>query len=257
MSIPRSSVYRTSRRELAGLALLLPWLPRILQERQVTTSADGEPHFVEPPGEPAPALRESIALLERELGAGRTTTHDVLLDPANDALRPYPAFRDAIERHAKLARTTLVPRGEPGVALDAAVRVRDRDGAPYPGVRVYAYQTSARGWYAAEAPHVAGNSGDNRFARLFGFARTDADGRCELLTVRPGGYPRSDLPSHVHLLLEGKGQDLLGTEIRFEDCPRMTATKRAESARAGFAVVPVETLPGGGTRCTVEFRLGR
>jgi protocatechuate 3,4-dioxygenase beta subunit len=254
MSIPRSSV---SRRELAGLALLLPWLPRLLQERRVTTTADGEPELVAPPGEPAREFRARIESLERELAASRTTTSDVLADPANDALRPYPAFRAAIERHARAARTVLVPRGEPGVPLTATVRVLDREGRPYPDVRIYAYQTSARGWYAAEAPHVSGNSGDFRFARLFAYARTDADGRCELVTVRPGPYPRSGLPSHVHLQLEGRGQDLRTTEIRFEDCPHVDAAARAESERAGFAVVAVERGDGGDARCTAEFRLPR
>ena len=120
---------------------------------------------------------------------------------------------------------------------------------------VYAYQTSAKGWYAAEAPHVSGNSGDYRFARLFTHGVTDADGRCELVTVHPTGYPRSDLPSHIHLLLEGRAGDQRGTEIRFEDCPRMTAAAHADSLRAGFVVVPVEKLADGGARCTAEFTL--
>jgi len=137
------------------------------------------------------------------------------------------------------------------------VRVVDRDRKPYPSVRVYAYQTSAKGWYAAEAPHVSGNSGDTRFARLFTHGITDADGRCELVTIHPAGYPRSDLPSHIHLGLEGKGGDERWTEIRFEDCPRMTPAVREESLRSGYVVVPVEKLEDGNLRCTAEFELPR
>jgi len=151
----------------------------------------------------------------------------------------------------------MVTKDEPGRALLATVRVLGADGQPYPGVRVYAYQTSAKGWYAAEAPHVSGNSGDTRFARLFTHGITDADGRCELVTIHPAGYPRSDLPSHIHLGLEGKGGDERWTEIRFEDCPRMTPAVREESLRSGYVVVPVEKLEDGNLRCTAEFELPR
>jgi hypothetical protein len=74
------------------------------------------------------------------------------------------------------------------------------------------------------------------------------------VSVHPLGYPRTDLPSHIHLYLEGKPGEVRGTEIRFEDCPRMTPAVRAESLRSGFAVVPVETRAGV-LRCTADFRL--
>jgi hypothetical protein len=75
--------------------------------------------------------------------------------------------------------------------------------------------------------------------------------------VHPAGYPRTDLPSHIHLALAGRGGDERITEIRFEDCPRMTPGVRADSLRSGFVVVPVEKLEGGGLRCTAEFELPR
>lgn len=73
--------------------------------------------------------------------------------------------------------------------------------------------------------------------------------------MHPAGYPRSDLPSHIHLLLEGRDGDVRGTEIRFEDCPRMTPAVRAQSEREGYVVAPVETVADGAKRCTAEFRL--
>ena len=255
-----SSSWRPSRRELSQLALLAPWLPRIAQERKVQTTAGGEPHFVEPPGEPDAAKKARIEELAAALADGKTKANDVLADPAAEELRPYPAFRELIAKHAETGRAVLVPRGEPGEALLATVHVVDRAGNTYPGVRVYAYQTNSKGWYAAEAPHVSGNSGDSRFARLFAHGITDAEGMLELVTIHPTGYPRSDLPSHIHLVLEGK--DLEGkdkdervTEIRFEDCPRMTPAVYEESLRQGFVVVPVEKLGGGRLRCTAEFDL--
>jgi protocatechuate 3,4-dioxygenase beta subunit len=102
---------------------------------------------------------------------------------------------------------------------------------------------------------VSGDSGDTRFARLFGYGVTDARGQCELVTVHPTGYPRTDLPSHIHLALEGRERDVRWTEIRFEDCPRMTPAVRAQSVREGLVVVPVEKTADGSLRCTAEFRL--
>ncbi len=246
-----------SRRELAELALFLPGLALALQSsaRKVTKGAGDEPAFVEPPGEPPSAARRRIEELAAALAAGTTSANDVLADPSSNDLRPFPLFRERIAEHAVTGRAVLVPRGEPGTPLAVALRVVRRGGAPYSGVRVYAYQTCSKGWYAAEAPHVEGNSGDFRFARLFTYGVADADGRLELVTVHPAGYPRTDLPSHIHLLLEGAEGHVRGTEVRFEDCPRMTPAVRAESLRAGFVVAPVETLANGDKRCAADFRL--
>jgi len=247
--------WRLSRRELTRLGLVLPWFPLLVQAREVTKTAEGEPQMVAPPGEPDEGQRRRIAELAAALAAGTTHANEVLLARSSNELRPYPAFRELIAKHAPTGRAQLTPEGEPGAALSAVVRVVDREAKPRAGVRVYAYQTSAKGWYAAEAPHVSGNGGDTRFARLFTHAVTDARGECELVTVHPAGYPRSDLPSHIHLGLTGREEHERWTEIRFEDCPRMTPAMRAESERAGYVVVPVETTAEGGKRCVAVFEL--
>jgi len=255
MTIPAGFQPSFTRRAFTQLALVAPWLPLALQERKVQTTSDGEPHFVDPPGEISAELRAHVEALEAELASGKTTTDAVLADPASNELRPFPLFRETIAKHAPVGRVVLVPRDEPGPRLAVTLRAVHRDGKPYAGARVYAYQTSAKGWYAAEAPHVAGNSGDYRFARLFTHGITDADGRLDLATIHPTGYPRTDLPSHIHVVLEGQGGDGRVSEVRFEDCPRMTTAARAESVRAGFVVVPVEKLADGSARCTAEFAL--
>lgn len=254
MSHVPSVPWQPSRREFSFLALAAPWLAQAPAARAVQTSSDGEPQYVAPPGEPDAEQSARIRELGVLLASGATSAEALLSDPRSESLRPYPAFRKLIAEHAPTGRAVLVAKDEPGSALEATLRVLDADGAPYPGVRVYAYQTSAKGWYAAEAPHVSGSSGDFRYARLFTHALTDAEGRCLLVSVHPLGYPRTDLPSHIHLYLEGKPGEVRGTEIRFEDCPRMTPAVRAESLRNGFAVVPVETRAGV-LRCTAEFRL--
>jgi protocatechuate 3,4-dioxygenase beta subunit len=241
---------RPSRREITKLAVAFPLLSALLRASQ---DAADEPRFVAPPGELAGELREQLAALVADLEARRKTTQDVLADPASEALRPYTAFRDAIADHAPTGKTLLVPRGEPGEPLRVEARVL-AEGKPVDGAMVYAYQTSARGWYAAAAPHVSGNSGDHKHARLFGYCRTDAQGRFELATVRPAGYPRSDLPAHIHLAIEGAGHERV-TEIRFSDDPRLTPAQLEDSRRARFEIVTPERLGDGSWRCAVEFAL--
>jgi protocatechuate 3,4-dioxygenase beta subunit len=43
------------------------------------------------------------------------------------------------------------------------------------------------------------NEGDRRHARLFGYLRTDENGKFEFSTVKPKGYPNSTLPAHIHI----------------------------------------------------------
>jgi protocatechuate 3,4-dioxygenase beta subunit len=245
---------RPTRRALNGLVLILPWWRRA-QEREVQRTAGGEPSFVAPPDEPSSAVRARVQELEKALLAGTLSTNAVLLDPAQADLRPFPLFRELIAKHAREPRAQLTPKGEPGTALTSVLTVLGADGKPRAGLRVYAYHTSSMGWYAAEAPHVSGNSGDWKFARLFGYARTDAEGRCELVGVRPAPYPRTTLPSHIHLAIEDGERTLLVSEVRFEDCTNLTPSEREASLRAGYVVVPVTKNVDGSTRCTAEFRL--
>lgn len=246
-----------TRRTFHALALSFPFLPTLLRDREVQRGPDGEPRFVAPPGEPSPDERARIEAIVEALAADRKTTNEVLADSAVDALRPFPLFREAIAKHAREPRGRTVAEGESGTPLRIELRVLDPDGEPCADALVYAYHTSAKGWYAAEAPHVSGESGDHRFARLFTYARTDAKGHCELACVRPGPYPRSELPSHVHVVASDREGALMVTEVRFEDCPRMTLEMRERSLREGFAVVPVELAVDGSARCAAELRTKR
>jgi len=246
---------RPSRREFSALALATPFLARPSVLRQ----AAEEPRFVDPPAVLAGEARARLDALAAELAGKKTTAEAVLADPAWTALRPASEFRQLIERHATGAKLALVPRGEPGEALHVAGRLVDKDGQARAGATVYAYQTSAKGWYAAEAPHFGGNSGDVGHARLFGYGRTDAEGRWEIASVRPGGYPRSTLPCHIHIHFyepEKRGGPVNVSEIRFEDDPRLTPEEREDSLRVGYRLVTPERKDGV-WRCAVEFTLAR
>lgn len=70
-----------------------------------------------------------------------------------------------------------------------------------------------------------------RHGRYRGWVQTDQDGRYEFKTVRPGGYPNSDLPEHIHLhVLEPGCATYYLEDATFDDDPRLTEAKRREFA---------------------------
>lgn len=114
----------------------------------------------------------------------------------------------------------IAPAGEPGTPLVVHGRVLRADGrTPAPNVVVFAYQTDATGVY---------NRAGARGWRLKGWAKTDANGRFEFHTIRPGSYPRSRTPAHIHLTLEGPGVPRRwAPELQFADDPFVSERQSA------------------------------
>ena len=118
------------------------------------------------------------------------------------AQRGRPANVPSIARIAHAA--------EPGTPLIVHGRVLNGS-KPAPNVVVFAYQTDRTGVY---------NHKGQRGWRLQGWARSDAQGRFEFRTIRPGSYPKSTNPAHIHVTLDGPGLSRRWTqEIEFADDP--------------------------------------
>jgi hypothetical protein len=85
----------------------------------------------------------------------------------------------------------IAPASEPGDPLVVRGRLLTVDGSPAAGAIVFAYQTDSAGLYdrRENGPHSW---------RLRGWVRTDNDGRFTFETIRPGSYPNSNNPPHVH-----------------------------------------------------------
>lgn len=231
---------------------VLAALPRVWAGQ---TPAQEEPRFVEPPGEPTAEVAKRIAALREALAGGKVELAVVLADPANTDLRAYKAFREVVRDQAKAVRTPMVPRGEAGEKLRVAGSTVDAQGKPLAGVLVYAYQTSAKGWYSDRAPHISGDSGDVKHARLFAYTLSDANGAFALDTVRPGGYPRSTLPCHIHIHFEHAALQTRVTEILFDDDPRLIESERAQLRSQGFVIVVPKLASDGVWDCDPVFRL--
>ena len=147
---------------------------------------------------------------------------------------------------------TIAGSSEPGTRLIVAGQVVAPDGtSPAPNVVVYAYQTDSTGHYQNDPA---------RIARLHGWAKTDAQGRFEFQTIRPGAYPGRAVAAHIHFHIYGGGYPLQWTEdLMFADDPLLRPEQRQSSAALGkFA--NIQTLsrhPDGSLHCTFNIRASK
>ena len=118
----------------------------------------------------------------------------------------------------------LAPEGEPGQALTISGVVVATDGSPVSGASLYVYQTDHEGYYGVKP------ASDNRNPRLKLFLRSDARGAWSFSTIKPGSYPNSRVPPHVHFEVAAQGRAPKIFEIVFEGDPFVTPTMRSDPA---------------------------
>lgn len=150
-------------------------------------------------------------------------------------------------RPAKLVgNARIAPETERGEPLAIEGFVRDAAGNPVAGVIVYAYQTDATGIYPQSPPGTK-----HRHGKLRGFAKTDARGRYAFGTIRPAGYPGTDLPRHVHMHVVEPGRcHYTIDDLVFTDDPRLTRAQRESHSRGRGSigvVTPTKTVTKHGT----------
>lgn len=125
----------------------------------------------------------------------------------------------------------MTPAGEPGPPLSVSGVVVDSGGKPVPAASIYAYQTDHEGYYGVKP------ASDSANPRLKVLLRTDAQGRWSFETIRPGSYPSSRAPGHIHFEVSAPGFATRIFEIVFEGDPFITAQMQSNPA---FSVRPVE-----------------
>lgn len=143
---------------------------------------------------------------------------------------------------------TIAGRSEPGERLILTGTVFGEDGRPREGVTVYAYQTDQRGHYR--------NKPWGR-PRLRGWARTNAEGRYEFHTIKPGPYPMRKNPAHVHMTIAVPGKtEWWIPELRFAGDPFLGRAEAERSApRDTFASIRPLERRGPTLHCVRDIRL--
>ena len=126
----------------------------------------------------------------------------------------------------------VAPQGEPGQPLTISGVVVGSDGAPIAGASLYVFQTDHEGYYGVKP------ASDNRNPRLKLFLRTDARGAWSFTTIKPGSYPNSRVPGHIHFEVSASGRASKIFEIVFEGDPLVTAAMRSNPV---FSVRPIES----------------
>jgi protocatechuate 3,4-dioxygenase beta subunit len=125
----------------------------------------------------------------------------------------------------------VTPAGEPGQALSVSGVVVGADGSPILSASLYIYQTDHEGYYSVKP------ASDNRNPRLKLFLRSDARGAWSFDTVKPGSYPNSRVPPHIHFEVSAPGHAPKIFEIVFEGDQFVTPEMRRDPA---FSVRPIE-----------------
>lgn len=151
------------------------------------------------------------------------------------------------------SKITIAAKEEPGERLIVSGQVFNSDGVtPLAAASVYVYHTDVKGYYT---PGVS----DNRNPRLRGYLRTDAQGRYEFSTIKPGSYPNSRVPAHIHYVVTAEGYNQRIFEIVFEGDPFLNERVRHESADewSGFSLRRLEKDQQGVWRCTQNIKLRR
>ena len=168
----------------------------------------------------------------------------------------FAATSDAQQFHTAPAnapsRAALADSAEPGTRLTVSGRVLGSDGKPIAGTSIYAYQTDANGEYVRGA-----NGGGSDRPRLFAYLRSDADGRYSFTTIKPGSYPNSRNPGHIHFEVSAPGRENRVYEIVFENDPHISEAFRAQARvpLGGVEIVTARTAARGSLEVAHDIRV--
>lgn len=139
---------------------------------------------------------------------------------------PFPPPPEGVSSTAIVA-----PSQEPGERLLIHGTVYHADGStPYTNLIIYLYQTDSSGVYNHE-------NRSWRTPRLRGWVKTGERGTYEIQSIKPGSYPGSRNPAHIHAIIKLPGREARWIDdFLFYDDPFIADEQRlASQAKGKFA----------------------
>jgi protocatechuate 3,4-dioxygenase beta subunit len=151
-------------------------------------------------------------------------------------------------------KATIVSSAEPGEPLIVSGTIYAPDGlTPLEGINLFVYQTDATGVYKT-------SGGDNRGTRIHGLVRSNKEGRYEFRTIKPGSYPNSRNPAHIHAYVSGPDYpEYWIDEYLFEDDPFISGADRQKfGGKGSFAsILKVQRGSDGILRAVRDIKVER
>jgi len=130
-----------------------------------------------------------------------------------------------------------------GLKIKYSGIVFENDGrTPATGVVLYYYHTNEKGVY----PTRGNEQGwAKRHGYLRGWVKTDKDGRYSFYTIRPGSYPNSRAPAHIHVIVKESGKTpYYIDDFLFAEDPFLEGETPNARPRGGNGVVNVKHADG-------------
>lgn len=150
------------------------------------------------------------------------------------------------------ATAVIAPADEAGTRLTVRGRVLGANDRPLAAASIHVYQTDANGEYV---PGASGGGSDR--PRLFALLRSDAEGHYSLSTIRPGSYPGTRNPGHIHFEVAAENHDSRVYEIVFEGDPLIPDAFRAQARQpfGGVEIVTARSVANGTLEVDHDIRL--
>jgi len=129
-------------------------------------------------------------------------------------------------------KIVIAPATEAGERMIISGTVFGPDSkTPFQGVQILVYHTDTKGYYAK-------GSNSPRNARLKGSMITNAEGKYEFESIKPGPYPSGGIPAHVHYAVIQDSVVVQRFELLFEGDPNLTEDmKKRGTVEGGMVAV--------------------
>ncbi|HEX9739480.1 MAG TPA: hypothetical protein VGA29_01790 [Ignavibacteriaceae bacterium] len=128
-----------------------------------------------------------------------------------------------------------------GSRLKLTGKIYKNDGkTPAGDVILYIYHTNQKGIYEKRGDETGWG---RRHGYMRGWIKTDSEGKYTFYTIKPGSYPNSKEPAHIHgIILEPNGYYYWIDEWQFKDDPLLEINKeREDKARRGSGIVELKS----------------